>query len=217
MRLASIDINDTSSNCPSGLRTITSPRRMCSRNNSDSDYSLVFPVQGVHYSQVCGKIIGYQQGSPDAFSPHNHHGQRTIDSGYADGVSLTYGRNPRKHIWTFVAALHEYYNIGRLNACPSSDTRISPPPAVPNFVGHDYFCDTGSENRFQYTLFYGDDPLWDGAGCGPYNTCCSWNSPPWFLKNISPPTSDDIEMRLLVDESQSNENIYIESLEVYVQ
>ena len=37
---------------------------------------------------------------------------------------------------------------------------------------------------------------------------------PWFLKNISPPTSDDIEMRLLLDENQSNEDISLETLEI---
>ena len=42
-------------------------------------------------------------------------------------------------------------------------------------------------------FFYGDDPLWDGAGCGPQNTCCSFNTPPWFYRQ---PPLDDIEMRL---------------------
>ena len=175
----------------------------------------VLPVQGVQYSRVCGKIIGYQQGSTDAFGAHIHHGQRTIDSHYVDGISLTHGTSPRKHVWTFVAALHEY-NSAHTLVCPCTNTRNSPPPAVPDFIGHDYFCDTGSENYFQY-IFYGDDPLWDGAGCGQFNTCCSWNSPPWFLKNISPPTSDDIEMRLCSDQRRQDEDINFESLEIYVQ
>ena len=128
---------------------------------------------------------------------------------------MTRGTSPRKHIWTFVAALHEDNSAGG-GVCPCTNTRNSPPPVVPDFVGHDYFCDTGSENHWQL-IFYGDDPLWDGAGCGQFNTCCSWNSPPWLLKTISPPTSDDIEMRLLIDEDQANEDIYIESLDLYVQ
>ena len=216
MRLVSIDMTDTSSNCPSGLRTLTSPRRLCARNIGESEYSLVFPVQGVQYSQVCGKIIGYQKGSVDAFLAYIHSGQTSIDSSYVDGISLTYGTSPRKHIWTFVAVLHEY-NSHPDNVCPCTNTRNSPPPAVPDFVEHDYFCDTGSENLYNIDTIYGYDPLWDGAGCGPYSTCCFWNSPPWFLKNISPPTSDDIEMRLLVDEDQANEDVYIESMEIYVQ
>ncbi len=36
-------------------------------------------------------------------------------------------------------------------------------------------------------LFHGNDPLAvDGAGCGPLNTCCSFNNPPWFYKKVGP-------------------------------
>ena len=215
MRLASIDMTDASSNCPSGLKTLTSPRRMCAMNiNGGGCSSAIFAVQGVKYSRVCGKIIGYQQKSPDAFHPYIHRGQTTIDSHYVDGISLTHGTSPRQHIWTFAAALHEYNSYFDY-VCPCTNTRRSPPP-VPDFVGHDYFCDTGSENHWQF-IFYEADPLWDGAGCGPYNTCCSWNSPPWFLKNISPSTSDDIEMRMCADQARSDEDINFKLLEIYVQ
>ena len=216
MRVASIDMTDTSSTCPSGLQTLTSPRRLCAKTiDGPGCSSAVLPVQGVQYSRVCGKVIGYQDKTPNAFDPYIHYGQTTIDSRYVDGISLTHGTSPRKHIWTFAAALHEYDAYPH-DVCPCTNTRNSPPPAAPDFVGHDYFCDTGSENHYQ-NIFYGDDPLWDGAGCGQFNTCCSWNSPPWFLKNISPPTSDDIEMRLCADSGRSNEDINFELLEIYVQ
>ena len=101
------------------------------------------------------------------------------------------------------------------SVCPCTNTRNSPPPpAVSSFIGNDYFCDTGSQNYYQY-IFYGDDPLWDGAGCGEHNTCCDFNSPPWFRKEISAPVSDDIEMRLCTDEY--NEDVKFETLEIYVQ
>ena len=212
MRVASIDMNETNSTCPSGLRTLTSPRRLCAMNiNGGGCSSAVLPVQGVDYSQVCGKIIGYQDKSPDAFRGAGG----AIDASYVDGISLTYGTSPRKHIWTFAAALHEF-NSARALVCPCTNTRNSPPPAVPSFVGNDYFCDTGSEEHFQY-IFYGEDPLWDGAGCGEFNTCCSWNSPPWFRKELTTPTNDDIEIRLCADEARGNEDITFESLEIYVQ
>ena len=213
MRVASIDMTDPSSTCPSGLRTIfEGSHRLCAMNIDNAGCSsAILPVEGVQYSRVCGKIIGYQQGSPDAFRG----GQTTIDSHYVDGISLTHGNSPRKHIWTFVVALHEY-NSARDTVCPCTNTRNDPPPAVPPFVGQDYFCDTGSENQFQ-NIFYPNDPLWDGAGCGQFSTCCSFNSPPWFLKELSPPTSDDIEMRLCSDQARGNEDITFETLEIYVQ
>ena len=217
MRVASIDMTDCCISCPPGLNTIVEgSHRLCGMNiNGAGCSSTVFPVEGVQYSRVCGKIIGYQQKTPDGFKPYIINGQTTIDSYYVDGISLTHGKCPRKHVWTFVAALHEY-NSARDNVCPCTNTHNNPPPAVPSFVGQCYFCDTGSENHYQY-IFYANDPLWDGAGCGQFSTCCTFNSPPWFLKEISPPTNDDIEMRLCSDENRSNEDITVEILELYVQ
>ena len=215
MRVASIDMNDTSSTCPSGLRTLTSPRRLCAMNVSGpACTSTMLPLHGIEYSQVCGKVIGYQDKTTDAFYRFIA-GQNTIDTNYVDGISLTHGQSPRKHIWTFAAALHED-NFHAANVCPCTNTRNIPSPPVPGFIGNDYFCDTGSEDFYQF-IFYGDDPLWDGAGCGEYNTCCDVNSPPWFRKEISPPTSDDIEMRLCTDQNSNDEDINFEVLELYVQ
>ena len=95
--------------------------------------------------------------------------------------------------------------------CPCTNERNTPPPPVPSFVGDDYFCDTDGDNED------GDDPLWDGAGCGEYSTCCDWNSPPWFRKEFSPPTSDDIEIRLCTNQISNDEDINFEVLELYVQ
>ena len=46
------------------------------------------------YSQVCGRIIGYQVGEPQAFVLENVGASQTIDGLYVDGLSLTYG-SPR--------------------------------------------------------------------------------------------------------------------------
>ncbi len=54
------------------------------------------------------------------------------------------------------------------------------------------------------------DPLWDGAGCGPLNTCCTFNNPPWFYKELPEPTTDDIEMRVCQDHGSIDEEIAID-------
>ena len=86
----------------------------------------------------------------------------------------------------------------------------------PTFVGNDYFCDTGSENHWSL-IFYPDDPLWDGAGCGPANICCSLNNPPWFLKQLPSTTTDDVEMRICRDEDSINEATSVEIIELFIQ
>ena len=174
---------------------------------------LPFLTHGIEYSQVCGKIIGYQDQTPDAFGQ----GQlQSIDGPYVEGISLTHGRNPRKHIWTFAAALHEIGNELPAFICPYINRNVTasamPPPW---FVGDDYFCDTGSAEQVCF-IFYGDDPLWDGAGCGPLNDCCDLNKPPWFLKRLPLPAADNIDMRLCRS-TVDHEDTPVEIIEIYVQ
>ena len=81
MRVASINMTDPSSTCLSGLRTVSEDnRRLCAMDIDGAGCSsAVLPVEGVQYSRVCGKIIGYQRKSPDAFHRFIS-GQTTIDS-----------------------------------------------------------------------------------------------------------------------------------------
>ena len=65
--------------------------------------------------------------------------------------------------------------------------------------------------------FYSADPLWDGDGCGPTSTCCSFNTPPWFHKQLSNLITDNVEMRVCRNEDAANEDVAIEIVEIYVQ
>ena len=109
MRVASLDMRDSSSQCPSGLRQgdsctseptceigTNSPSGKCSSNSYTS--------HGLNYSHVCGMIRAYQFRTVDAFGGNNRGMSASINSNYVDGVSLTYGVPPlRQHIWTFAA------------------------------------------------------------------------------------------------------------------
>ena len=219
MRAIKIEMTNSSHTCPSGLKTLTSPKRLCAMNiNGSGCSSATFRLHGVQYTHVCGKIIGYQQKTPDAFGNYYHNRRLTIDDNYVDGISLTHGHNPRKHIWTFAAALHEVLNSynNRQYICPCTNINNTASIPIPPYVGNDYFCDTASETAAQFR-FYPNDPLWDGQGCGPLNTCCSFNNPPWFMKELPSSTSDDVEMRLCTDGESSEEDINFESAELYVQ
>ena len=214
MQLAKINMANTSHSCPQGLKTLTSPKRLCSMNIGGTGCSSTsFTTHGVEYTHVCGKVIGYQQKTPDAFGPYQGNNPPTIDGGYVDGISITHGSSPRQHIWTLAAALHEVTTHPH-SICPCTNNAAT--INIPPFVGNDYFCDTASENYVQFR-FYPDDPLWDGEGCGPPNTCCSLNNPPWFMKELSSSTTDDIEMRLCADQSRSDEDITVEIIELYLR
>ena len=139
----------------------------------------------------------------------------TIDDAYADGVSVTHG-SPRQHIWTFAAGGTDG-NPAFSGVCPcdaSIDIRI------PSFVGEDYFCESGINGPWDYTRHYtlhSNDTLWDGGDCLPSSTCCSFNNPPYFVKQLSTPTTDDIEVRICNYYMPQESDIAVEVLELYVQ
>ena len=65
--------------------------------------STTFSTLGLNFFKVCGQLRGYQYNSPDAV----HRLNKGIDSYYVDGISITYGQNPRKHIWTYIVGQKE--------------------------------------------------------------------------------------------------------------
>ena len=217
MRVANLDMTDPNQNCPAGLQQISTPLRLCGRPGPVGCVSTFFRTHGVEYSHVCGRIKAYQKGAPDAFNRLNITGQ-TTDSNYVDGISLTHGQSPRQHIWTFAAALSEVSDVTGI-LCPCTRELAESPPThfVPSFIfGNDYFCETAAIEHPQLRL-YPDDPLWDGEGCGSESTCCEFNNPPWFCKQLPQPTTDDIELRICGNQDISDEDTPIEQVEIYVQ
>ena len=74
-RLAYLDMTDSTENCPSGFKLYQSGGvKGCGRATSSggSCTSVQFPSNGISYSQVCGRVTGYQYGSTDAHS--NYYG-----------------------------------------------------------------------------------------------------------------------------------------------
>ena len=215
MRVAELDMTNNNFQCPYGLQKYIYPdgphRRIytCRKNDTYGDcFPLIFSAASVPYSKVCGKIQAYQYGITNAFNT----GYTNIETHYVDGISLTHGR-PRQHIWTFVAA-QDSVGTNPFSDCPCN-LGI---PLSPDFVGNDYFCDTGSLARNQRNKFYSDNPLWDGEGCSVGSTCCSFNNPPWFYKQLPQSTNDDIEMRVCSGpKSQDIVDIPLEFIEIYVQ
>ena len=103
-QVAYLNMTDPDQTCPEQWRLYEqNTTRACGRleSNIASCDSVQFSSDGYVYTEVCGRITGYQHGSPDAGShfaipltPGNE-----INEPYLDGVSITYG-TPRKHIWS---------------------------------------------------------------------------------------------------------------------
>ena len=224
-RVAFLDMSNPNHRCPDGWKR-ASPRsvRACTGKGLLRHAicnSAFFSTHQLSYSRVCGRVIAYQHGIPDAFNELVFHGVASfINSTYVDGVSITHGSvGSREHIWTFAAARGDVdTDVGDNGLCDCSNSNPWPYLNDLGFVGNDYFCDTASHEttvNVTSTDFYPDDPLWDGAGCSGTSTCCEFNNPPWFCQTLPQPTTDDLEVRIC--HIRGPEDTPIEVVELYVQ
>ena len=203
MQVTNLTINEdtTEAECPGEFQLTTSPDFSCGRHNSTVEgcSSAYFPVHGVSYTQVSGRVNGlYEKGG--AIGLYNYQ-MATVDGRYLDGVSIT-ASHPRRHIWSFAAG--------------NSDLYIRPEGLA--VTGNDFFCEGEEDYHYYNDEFYEhyvdgtSGPLWDGKGCGSGVECCT--RAPWFCQQLSEPTTSDIEVRIC---GYRNVNIPISLLELYVR
>ena len=219
-RLAYLDMSDSTQNCPSGLRLYNyGGVRACGRpfSFSASCASVEFPSNGISYTQICGRVTGYQYKGPDAVHPSDgpfgH--QNNINSYYADGVLITRG-SPRQHVWTLIGGYTERSAYNSYSNCPCA-TGVS--TSTPTFVGNNYYCESGNNKTDPSSILFTNDKLWDGQDCG-YNerSCCLSGNMPWFSRNYGAfPTIDNIELRVCGDEETNNEDTPVGLYEIYVK
>ena len=231
-RLAYLDMTDSTENCPSGFKLYQSGGvKACGRATSSggSCTSVQFPSNGISYSQVCGRVVGYQYSTPDAVYPGDYSREvygtiitrdhNDINSYYVDGVSITRG-SPRQHVWTLINGMstgtHSWTGDARYNCPCSPDSQHS---TLQSFIGNDYFCESGNpatDGSIQ-NIFYLSDPLWDGKDCSSEGDCCTAPGLPWFHKVLNTTTTDYLELRVCGDEGSSNEDTPLSLYELYIK
>ena len=224
-RVAYVNMSQSGATCPQGLtQTTLSGLTLCGR--MDGDYNIttpigggcqstVFSTLGLNYSQVCGQLRGYQRGTSDAFRPYYKNSSQTSDDLYVDGVSITYD-SPRKHIWTYANGVNLFFvGVPQYNCPCNTGNAVVPPP----FVGSDYYCETGDNDKTccDLTKLFFNDPLWDGQQCpGEEAPCCTHPNMPWFNKTLSEITTEDIELRVCADEGIATEDTPLQVIELFV-
>ena len=216
MYVTSLDMKRPDDNCPSQLKQeIAGGKRLCVKTARTGCSSHIYSTGGVEYAEVCGKARGYQYGSPDT-APYPVGVYRSIEEAYTDGVSITHGSHPRKHIFTYMAGVNDNPLIPHTHQCPCIPKGV--PLKYNHFIGNDYYCESGNPSSTQWEKkWYLDDPLWDGAGCPTGNSCCSNSGLPYFHRTLPRVTTDNIEVRLCADQPRPDEDIGLEELELYVR
>ena len=205
MRVADLDMTDPTQQCPRQFRLITSPRRVCGKSTDSSGCDATYyETHNLKYNKVAGRATGYMQNTADAFVTGGRCPHCNINKPYADGISITHGY-PRHHIWTYTATHNPY-----IDACPCTINTFNG-QNQPSFVGSDYYCEAGASTT---------DRLWDGEGCtGREVPCCQKvrERSGWFIKELNAPSTNDIEVRICTDQARSDEDIWVERFELYVQ
>ena len=214
MRVAYINMAQSGATCPQGLtQRFLSGKNYCGRNIIGCQ-STYFSTHGLSYSRVCGRLRGYQYGGPDAFNAGITNQYTSVDSNYVDGASITYGSNPRKHVWTYASGVVSYSSMYP-HVCPCNS---GSPYQAPSFIDSNYYCESGVGSGFQSVTVH-NDPLWDGHQCpGLEAPCCTHHNMPWFIKTLSQTTTENIELRLCGDDSPTaDEDVPIELIELYIR
>ena len=192
-------LNASSANplqCPGDLQVRNSDPPSCVHAGASSGCSAVdYETNGMEYSQVCGRVHGRYSLTPDGFLKIGRPQDVSIEGNYVDGVSLTYGRNPRNHIWTFTATIDS-----SVNDCSECGNK-------PDFVMNDYSCELVRKCPGD-TRVCSSDVLWDGE-----SQCVGGER---FSVVLEMPTTADIEMRVCRDQGRSDEDILVTFVEIFV-
>ena len=211
-RVAYLNMTDPTQQCSSAWRLYnTKGVRACGRPVTlrQSCPATFYPT-GRQYDKVCGRIIGYQFGTPDAFDIDPK--PSSLEDTYVNRVSITHG-SPRSHLWTLAAGVSEG-NFPRAD-CPCSGEEAKQ-AQVQDHIGNSYYCESGNAaNIYRYNHLYSSDPLWDGLQCEG-QCCTNGTSPPWFSVELPNTTTDDIEVRICGDQRTTNEDTPIQLMEIYV-
>ena len=66
-------------------------------------------------------------------------------------------------------------------------------------------------------MFYYADVLWDRQLCrNDEVTCCDPLNIPWFCKTFPTNITENLEVRICLDEGPDNENVALEFFELYI-
>ena len=181
--------------------------RYCS--TTDGNYKAKFNVfSACPYSEVNGYVLVDQKGNCNAFTGQS----KDLWEDYMDGVSITYGSNPKKHLYTYAVGWEEK---ARLESCECHGSTYTDYATV---VGLDYMCDSGMQpNTVGQNLLIGERVLFTGMGCRAESGCCHVAGAPWFYKSLPNTIHDRVELRILSNSPHEEEMVLVRAIELYAR
>jgi hypothetical protein len=200
---------DAAVGCPGEWSSLASPSVCFARIDGlvGGARSATFPSLIGAYTEVMGRVIAYQFGTPDAFAPGA--APVTIDSLYVDGMSISREQSgARQHVWTYAVGWSNSNFSEPYNHCPCDGG-----PPADAFIGSNYFCASGHNDALMRPDGWQlADPLYDGATPG---AGCDGGGR--FVTTLPEPTDSSLEARLMVDQDAGNEDMGVARMELFVR
>ena len=209
MRVVLHNMTDPNTTCLGNTTEHTdNGKRFCAVSQDSHCDPVVFPVNGIPYSHVCGRALGYSFHNPCALN----YNTRSLSENYLTGLSITKGQlgDNDSHIWSYAAGLSEV--VSTPCNCPCAKY---PGDSPSSYVGTDYYCDTATVTAGSQQ-WYTNNTLWDGKDCYPGTNCCANTRLPWFWRTLKQETNNDITVRWCTAYQIQSENFGTELLEIYI-
>ena len=218
MRVVNINMTNPDEACPSPVTLYeANGKRLCGPTGPSNHMctSVTFPTYNYQYSHVCGRAVGFSYHHPNAFR-HSETGwflHQNLDGAYVSGLSITHGApGGRNHIWTYAGGLQE--SPSDPHSCPCA---TFPGVSAPTYVGDHYYCESATPYRPpDPQRWYTNNTLWDNQDCFTGSNCCSTPRAPWFVRDLSSTTSDDVELRWCNTQRVEYDRVATEEVEIYV-
>ena len=219
-RIAYINTNLTDE-CPPKMRleiNNSTGQKVCGVNENAHGCPVVlrFTVNQ-NYSNICGRIRGYQFGAVQAFKYSK--GKTSPRQSYADGFQILQIESPTsfRHIWTYAIGIGENETLhGSREICPRDRSNQTDRSCVPSFVGEHFYCETGNTGSIKPYRLLWNDPLWDGAGCisATSHSCEAYG---WFHRQLDP-SNNNLIIRICPNGYNRNvENVFLDMLEIWIK
>ena len=143
------------------------------------------------WQEVRARVELRVKGTLDAFGWNHQPDAAKLADTYVDGASLSIGTSVHLHTWAVGFGLET--NGARNARCPVDGGR-----EAPSFVGTDYLCEGHAHhgNHWNDSTYFGDVIV---------------------TRTLEEPTDEDLLFRLMRDESTSNENVSLISLDIWLR
>ena len=213
-----LDMRNPDAQCPPPLVEIPGiPVRACGRAFTMGRECDPIVVPLGEFRMVCGRIEAFQIGDGGAFSAQ--HPNPNILRPYVHGIIL--GRRvggpgtELQHIWTFAVGSTDG-DPTSASACPCAASQATG-NLPPDFVGNDYFCESGNKDPTATPSQFYSDTLWDGKNCFGESECCAFSHPPYFVKDLGVVGTGPLGFVMCSPLSTTTSNIALRYVELYIK